>query len=261
VTDSGSDTCKNNQDDKEKGHDNGYTQLKRFRSTYLGAISDRLESENPGLDLSDDEVYSMQEMCGFETIVRGSSPWCGIFTHKEWQSFEYARDVTHYYRSGPGNIYARAMGWLWLNATTNLLLEGPRAVGPLYFSFVHDGDIVPMLAALGLFEDVKDLPVSGVWEERRWKTSQITPMGGRIILERLTCGKERYVRFNVNDGIVPLDGCGDGPGASCELQRFGEYVKSRGESAGDFRSVCGLDESAPDRLTFLRQPGFPGPKA
>jgi acid phosphatase len=151
------------------------------------------------------------------------------------------------------------MGWLWLNATTNLLLEGPETAGPLYFSFVHDGDMVPMLAALGLFEDEKNLPVDEIWEERRWKTSQITPMGGRILLERLKCGKERYVRFNVNDGIVPLQGCSDGPGASCGLAKFEEYVKRRGEQAGDFREVCGLPEDAAKGLTFLRQPGFGGP--
>ena len=33
----------------------------------------------------------------------------------------------------PGNPYGPALGWLWLNATANLLAEGPSA-GPLFFS-------------------------------------------------------------------------------------------------------------------------------
>lgn len=108
--------------------------LLQYRATYLPAIAARLEADAPGLNFTDSEVYSMQEMCGFEMIVRGVSPWCAVFKHHEWRAFEYARDVIHYYRAGPGNKYARAMGWLWLNATAHLLAEGPRAAGPLYFS-------------------------------------------------------------------------------------------------------------------------------
>lgn len=117
-----------------------------------------------------------------------------------------------------------------------------------------------MLAALGLFEDTEDLPVDKIAEDRKWKTSQITPMGGRILFERINCAtkgseeKDVYIRLNVNDGIVALDGCSDGPGSSCSLNGFLEHVKNRGEIGGDFRNVCGLSEDAPDRLTFLRQP-------
>ncbi|TGZ82846.1 phosphoglycerate mutase-like protein [Ascodesmis nigricans] len=252
-------TCLNNNLDIIKGHDNGYTQLYKFQSSYLPTISQRLLLENPTLEFTPSEIYSMQELCGFETLVRGSSPWCSVFTPAEWDSFEYARDVIHYYRSGPGNPYSRAMGWLWLNATTNLLVEGPMRAGPMYFSFVHDGDIVPLLSALGLFNDAHDLPVTHVEARRKWKTSQVTPMGGRIILERMTCGDdEQYVRINVNDGIVALDGCDSGPGKSCPLERFKEYVEKSGKEAGDFREVCGLGKDAEEGIRFLRQPGYGG---
>jgi acid phosphatase len=75
----------------------------------------------------------MQLLCGFETIAKGSSPWCDVFTKDEWEGFEYARDIIHYYRAGPGNPYSASMGWLWLNVTANLLREGPSS-GPLFFS-------------------------------------------------------------------------------------------------------------------------------
>ncbi|KAI5804908.1 histidine phosphatase superfamily, partial [Geopyxis carbonaria] len=259
------DTCTNYVTDATHGHDYGAAQLALFQSTYLPALSARL-SPHAGVTLTPDEVYSMQEMCGFELLVRGTSPWCSVFTHADWRNFEYARDLLHYYRAGPGNPYARAMGWLWLNATTHLLTEGPAAAGPVYASFVHDGDVVPMLAALGLFDEpgsAEGLPATHVRTPRRWATSQIVPMGGRIILERLTCRSdgdeaERFVRFNVNDGIVALDGCSDGPGGSCGLGRFGEYVEKRGEQAGRFALVCGLSSEAPTTLGFLRQPGYGG---
>lgn len=127
------DTCLAYKNDKENGHSNGYAMFYKFRSTYLGAISERLLLENPEIQFTEDEIYAMQEMCGFETTVRGRSPWCDVFTHDNFINFEYARDILHYYRAGPGTPYGPLMGWLWLNATKNLMLEGPTA-GPLFFS-------------------------------------------------------------------------------------------------------------------------------
>lgn len=115
------------------GHAYGYRMMDAFRSSYEPAIVSRLAKENPDFPLSEDEVFTMQIICGFETIAKGTSPWCEVFTAEEWESFEYARDVIHYYRSGTGNPHGAAMGWLWLNATANLLEEGEEA-GPLFLS-------------------------------------------------------------------------------------------------------------------------------
>jgi acid phosphatase len=127
------DTCLTYYHDDIEGHDYGYTALNQFRATYLSAIRDRLLDQNPEILFSDEEIYSMQEMCGFEITTRGSSHWCDVFTQDEFLSFEYARDVLHYYRAGPGTKYGALLGFLWLNATTNLMVEGPQA-GPLFFS-------------------------------------------------------------------------------------------------------------------------------
>lgn len=269
------DTCKNYAENIDtKGHDYGYKMLGDFQSSYLPSIADRLHSQNPKITFTNAEIYIMQEMCGFEILSKGKSPWCDVFTHAEWRQFEYARDVLHYYRAGAGNKYGANMGWLLLNATTNLLSQGPEA-GPLYFSFVHDGDIVPFLAALNLFPEPQHLPTNAVLINRKWATSTVTPMGGRIILERLACPAPQncwsstplypnhvycdpphddyFVRININDGIVALPGCDSGPGSSCPLANFMHHVKLRGEHLGDFRQLCGLDEGAADHITFLHQ--------
>lgn len=125
-------TCLANKRDHNEGQRKGYRLMGDYRATYIGAIRERLLGQT-SMKFSDQEVYAMQEMCGFETTVRGRSDWCDVFTQDEFLSFEYARDLLHYYRAGPGQRYAPSMGWLWLNATTNLLLEGPGA-GPLFFS-------------------------------------------------------------------------------------------------------------------------------
>lgn len=129
------DTCLRYLDDTDEGHDKGINMLSQFHEAYIPDIADRLSSreENPNMRFSKLEIFSMQEMCGFETMVRGSSPWCDVFSKDDWHNFEYARDLLHYYRAGPGNLYAGAMGWLWLNATSSLLRQGPEA-GTMFFS-------------------------------------------------------------------------------------------------------------------------------
>lgn len=127
-------TCRKYRHNVDRyGHDYGIRKLYDWRRTYLPPIIKRLAKQNPDIAFTEAMIYSMQELCGFETIAKGISKWCGVFTHDEWESFEYARDLLHYYRAGPGNPYSGAMGWLWLNATTNLLRQGPEA-GPLFLS-------------------------------------------------------------------------------------------------------------------------------
>ncbi|KAF2458235.1 3-phytase B precursor [Lineolata rhizophorae] len=252
--------------DPEHSHMRGMTMMSRFRSTYLPSIQERLRAQDPtfAANLDEGAVFSMQELCGFETTVRGGSSWCGVFTRDEWRAFEYARDLVHYYRSGPGNRFGAVMGWVWLNATASLLAQGPGVAGPLFLSFVHDGDMVMLLAALDVFRDEEHLPVTHEDTERKWRTSQVTPMGGRIILERLSCEAdaledqrngemEVFVRLNINDGIVALPGCESGPGKSCPLDQFLNMVASRGKEVGSFAEMCSLSQDAPDRITFLHQ--------
>ncbi|RMZ29501.1 hypothetical protein D0859_06408 [Hortaea werneckii] len=291
-------TCRKYGDNVDGyGHDYGSKMLYEWRSHYLPRIVARLQRENSGISFTEAHVYSMQELCGFETIALGSSPWCEVLTKEELEDFgkdldlsfdhahelkltwllvEYARDLLHYYKAGPGNPYSGAMGMLWLNATANLLKEGPEKAGSLFLSFVHDGDITPMLSALELFPQDIDLPTTHVLLNRTWKTSDVIPMGGRIIFERLACAAPQYcwdnaefgypnhkyctppadeyhIRINVNDGIVALPGCEDGPGRSCPLETFMGRVSRRSTEVGSFTEVCGVSGDGDDGLDFLHQ--------
>jgi acid phosphatase len=90
---------------------------------------------------------------------------------------------------------------------------------------------------------------------REWRISPVLPMGARITLERLSCPSkldESYVRINVNDRIVPLPFCKSGPGDSCPLNGFVEFVGQRKQEVGDFAERCGLKGDA-GRISFLHQ--------
>ena len=242
------------------GHDFGYLMLEKWQKNFTAPIIERLAEDAHGASLSALDIYGMMEMCGFEVLARGYSSWCDVFTHQEWLQFEYARDLLHFYRAGPGNQYGPVMGWLYLNATADLLLK-PKAQD-VYFSFVHDGDLVPMLAALQILDEktvVQDLPTDRIREDRRWVTSDVVPMGGRVVFERVTCVEDgasnRYVRVFINDGLMKLPGFKASTKVkhSIPVEEFWDFVASRPNLFGDFRNVCELRNNVPDRITFLHQ--------
>jgi acid phosphatase len=125
---------------------------------------------------------------------------------------------------------------------------------------VHDGDIAPMLAAADILTDTEHLPVTHIAHSRKWRKSQVSPMGGRTIFELLSCktpnhsqSRTKYVRVNINDGITALPDCQSGPGGSCPLEEFAERTARKGQEVGDFGDRCRLGKDVPQSLTFLRQ--------
>ncbi|OLL24104.1 Acid phosphatase PHO1 [Neolecta irregularis DAH-3] len=230
-----------------EGLELGNEKFDTFTATYLPNIADRFNKQNPNLNLLPQDIYTMQEMCGYEINALGESPLCSVFEEEDWANFQYSRDLFFFYSCGPGNKYSITMGFPWINATRNLLLEGPRS-GALFFSFTHDGSIVPMITVLGLFNDV-ELPSE---RRRRFKTTDIVPMGARLVLERLSCGSSINVRVLVNDAVIPIETCNSGPGSSCELGQFDALITKQGDRAGSFTSICGLTEGE-DSISFLWQ--------
>jgi acid phosphatase len=130
--------CLKYREDVERGREGGYSALAKVTDATFKDTARRLQSfisskNSNAFKVSAVDVYNMQELCGFEIMTRGHSPWCDVFTKSEWEHFAYTRDVLHYYRAGPGSKYAHAMGHIYLNATANLMLQGPDA-GPLFLS-------------------------------------------------------------------------------------------------------------------------------
>lgn len=257
--------------DPKNGHDLGDTMMTKFRATYLKPVATRIRKQlalgrHVKVDFTDDEIYSMQEICGFETIARGKSPWCDVFTKEEWEAFEYARDVLHYYRTGPGNPWGSVLGSLWLNATGQLLAKGGLNTDPVsdpfYLTFTHDTALVSILSTLGILRDGPNtkLPITKIEQTRSWKMSQTAPMGARFVFERLVCSdgssndsKDVYVRLNINDGIIAIPGCAQGPGLSCPLKGFLGMLDEKLHEAGSFAQKCGLTEDLPKHIDFLHQ--------
>lgn len=193
-------------------------------------------------------------MAAFELNVRPMSPWIDLFTLDEWAAFGYTQDLSYYYCDGPGDSNMRAVGQVYANATLALLTEGPTSpTKKMFWSFCHDTNITPVVAALGILTPSSPLPTDRVAWGNPWSTGNIVPQSGHLILERLSCNATAvtsagtYVRVVLNEAVVPFQTCQNGPGYSCPLSNYTALINA----LPDFDTTCGINATVPQYVTFF----------
>lgn len=205
----------------------------------------------------------MSLFCGYETVIRGSSPFCNLdlLTPNEWLGFEYTNDIMYHYNTGYGSPVSGAIGFPWVNATISTLIStqnnmsNATANQDLYISFTHRELPPTVLVALGLFNNSafsganninSTMPTNAINHRRAWKSSNILQFLTNIAIEKMSCdsfGYEsgEYWRVLVNDSPQSLGGCADGPGESCAQANMTGWLAGRANVVGEYGSVCRVD--------------------
>lgn len=206
-----------------------------FTDIFAPAIRDRLQSDLPGVTLSNSDVVYLMDMCSFDTVARTAdaselSPFCHLFTDKEWTKYNYLLSLKKYYGYGAGNPLGPAQGIGYTNeliarltqtpvhdhTSTNHTLDTNPSTFPLnaqlYADFSHDNAMLSIFFALGLYNNTHTLPretVTSATESGGYSASWVVPFGARAYVEMMQCQaeKEPLVRVLVNDRVVPLHGC------------------------------------------------------
>lgn len=140
---------------------------------------------------------------------------------------------------------------------TNSTLDASPVTFPLdrtiYADFSHDNQLIAIFSAMGLFKQPGPLdPTNSLSNgpNRTWVTSQMTPFGGRMVLEKMRCQTQEtglghfdqnsslgeFVRILVNDAVQPLEFCaGVTLDGICALDKFVESQRySTSGGAGDW---------------------------
>jgi hypothetical protein len=175
-------------------------------------------------------------------------------------------DMKYSLMVGHGNPLSPYLGMPWLNTTAQLMakfhapkhndalddsVDIPNDDGERFFlSFTHR-EVPPFIAtALGLFNSSnsasEEFPLDRINWSRSWKMAELIPFLGHIGIEKLTCNRvsldpnddKEYIRIIANSAARPLPDCQDGPGASCNFDKFFEMVQSGMQKYGDFDGVC-----------------------
>ncbi|KAJ9628583.1 hypothetical protein H2203_002484 [Taxawa tesnikishii (nom. ined.)] len=235
----------------------GSSQSQTFQEIYTKPILSRFRAQVPNFNWTVDDITGMQELCGYETVIRGSSPFCSLslFTPDEWLGFEYANDLMYFHNTGYGNPISGVLGF----PGTQLLLAD-NADQDLYVSFTHRELPPTVLVALGLFnnsafsgaDDVNaTMPLTTINPRRAWQSSRILPFLTNIALERLECDSYgfqdnanktgEYYRVLVNQSPQFLEACTDGPGYSCSRANFQNIIQQRADMFGGFSEKCGVE--------------------
>jgi len=243
------------------GSDKSGEYIKKFTKPIIA----RLQDQAPGFNWTSSDVIGMFQWCGYDTVVRGSSPFCSenLFRPDEWLQFEYAQDLMYHFNSGYGAQYSGAIGYPWVNSTMDLL-TADRKDGDedIYVSFTHR-ELPPMvLVALGLYNnsaltgsnDVNaTMPLDRVNYGRQWHSSRILPFLGNVAIERMDCSNaygyqnngtdNEYYRVLVNRVPLTLPDCYDGPQESCSKEMMQGFVRERAGVVGEFDELCNVDYS------------------
>jgi acid phosphatase len=170
---------------------------------------------------------------------------------------------------GYASPVAPYLGVQWLNTSTHNLLQAdgkdrddphlsfdaakdPGLPGPgdspnathtqkLFAYFTHREEPPMALVALGLWNQtsVGPMPLDSRPDNRVWRTSHVLPFLGHVAVERIHCeDKKDYIRAIVNGAVQKLDHCKSGPGSSCPMQQFADFVEGRMKEFGDIDSAC-----------------------
>ncbi|CEP64973.1 histidine phosphatase family protein LALA0_S15e01552g [Lachancea lanzarotensis] len=226
--------------------------LGNFSTDYLKELATRLNGENHGLNLTTKDAYNLFDWCAYELNARGYSEICNVFTPEELIHYSYYNDLVAYYQDGPGYPMIQAVGALYFNASIKLLQQSEQLDQKVWLSFTHDTDILNYLTTVGLFDNGKDLDPSRIpFTDQVFHKSWMIPQGARVYTQKYQCSNDFFIRYVVNDAVIPLQNCSDGPGFSCEAKKFYEYADQRVASQ-DFFEVCNVSSvSNTTQLTFF----------
>lgn len=105
------------------------------------------------------------------------------------------------------------------------------------------------------------LPTDHIPNNLAWHTADITPFATALTGQVMTCegssnSPSRYIRWLLNDGVLPLDGvqgCPQNRDGLCALSTWVDGMKDRISSI-DFRYDCFAEYEASDQIVNGRPP-------
>ncbi|PBP28790.1 hypothetical protein BUE80_DR000417 [Diplocarpon rosae] len=241
----------------------GLTHPQTFRNLYTAAPMARFNAAAPAFQFTPADIYGMSLLCGYETVLRGSSPFCDldVLTPNEWLGFEYNNDISYYHSTGYGSPVAGAVGLPYVRATFNRLMakhdttSNATADQDLFVSFTHRQLPPTVFVAMGLYNNSafsgandihSSMPLDRINHRRAWKSSHIIPFLTNLAIEKMECDSfafapGTYYRALVNNSPQPLEGCSNGPGESCPGNDLPAWLEGRAKVVGEYCTTCGVN--------------------
>ncbi|KAI0639711.1 phosphoglycerate mutase-like protein [Trametes polyzona] len=236
----------------------GYEAAANWTEIYLKRTVSRLQKHLKGIKLDASDVQAMQDLCAYETVALGYSTFCDLFTEEEWKGYEYNLDLQLWYSFGPGNPASAAQGIGYVQELVSRLTQTPLTEfatnlnstldgnnitfplnQPIYVDATHDTVISTILVALNFTTMAANgpLPVDHIPKHQTYTGQHIVPFASNLVGQVLSCpashrsnDKKSFIRFLLNDGVVPLTGishCSENKDGLCETENFIKGMQER----------------------------------
>ncbi|CAG9786518.1 unnamed protein product [Diatraea saccharalis] len=186
----------------------------------------RLQNRS-GLDerLTSSEAVALYDLCRFDRAFSStrSSPWCALFTDRDLIILEYLNDIRHYYRNGYGSEINGKLGAPALkNLYENFLSVVSNDSTSITGYFTHDSLMQMVYTALQLFRDYPEVSGFERNEDRKWRTSFMTPFAANFVAVLHKCPTRKQselyqVQFFINEKEYHLCNA-----RSCNWKQFHE---------------------------------------
>lgn len=245
-----------------------------FASTFIPAITARLNAGLPNANLTDQDAIYLMDLCPFETVAApggNPSPFCALFTQDEWSHYDYYETLGKHYGFGPGASFGPTQGVGYVNeliarlsgmpvvdhTTVNQTLDSDPATFPLgqtlYADFAHDNSMTSVFAALGLYNStppLSDTELMTVEQMNGYSAAWTVPFAARAFFEKMQCEgvDEELVRVLVNGRVLPLEMCSSDSLGRCTLSRFIESL-SFARSGGHWDQCFSHAETAGEAVS------------
>ena len=118
--------CKTFEEDPE--YDVGSKAQKIWVEKFTPPIVARLNTNLPGANLTAHEAIHFMDLCPLETVASPAgeiSPFCNLFTIKEWHQFDYYQSLGKYYGFGNGNPLGPTQGVGFVNELIARMTQRP----------------------------------------------------------------------------------------------------------------------------------------
>ncbi|MBW0526827.1 hypothetical protein O181_066542 [Austropuccinia psidii MF-1] len=255
-------TCKNNQHASKTFVSKI---LADWSEIYLAEALPRLQANLTGYQLSFKDVVSMQQLCAYETVSLGWSPFCKLFTSEEFKGFAYYSDLLFWYGYSFGSPTAAAVGKGWVeelvsrltkkpikryDSSTNSTLNSNPITFPLdqpiYVDATHDTIISSVVVALNLTALASEgpPPTRFIPKKQSFVSAHIVPFSANLQTQIVKCDGEEKIRFLLNDAPVPLTGlrgCPEDREGFCPVETAVQALQARLKDI-DFYHDCNAQD-------------------
>jgi hypothetical protein len=231
-------------------------------NVFVPPITERLNKNLPGANLTDIDTIHMMDLCPFDTVADDNgkiSPFCHVFTKDEWHGYDYYQSLGKWYGFANGNPLGPTQGVGFVNeliarltgtpvkdhTTTNSTLDSSSKTFPLdralYADFSHDNDMAGVFAAMGLHnltEPLSNTTKASPKDTNGYSASWTVPFAARMYVEKMSCGgtDEELVRVLVNDRVIPLQNCDADDLGRCKLSKYVDSLSFA--RAGGYWDMC-----------------------